>query len=117
MTCRTRSVIVKQVPETLSASQERSFWLDLDACMNAVRPCLVLDCSRFSQIDKRAVHLLLRCLEEALKRNGDVRLAGATPEVKAMLESIGANRLFRTFDSNADAIRSFHRVSLNVELR
>ena len=103
-----RTVIVKQLPDALGSNQEQSFWLDLKSCMNVDRPFLVLDCSRLGQIDKQVVHLLLQCLEEALKRNGDVRLAGASAAVREMLESSGASRLFTIFDSSDSAVESFH---------
>lgn len=44
-----------------------------------------------------------------MKRNGDVRLAGVSPEARAVLESTGVDRLFKIFDSIAEAESSFRR--------
>jgi anti-anti-sigma regulatory factor len=43
--------------------------------MNNDRAYIVLDCSKVGVMDRSAIYLLLCCLEEAMKRNGDVKLA------------------------------------------
>jgi anti-anti-sigma factor len=73
------------------------------------RPAIVLDCTELRQIDSAAAHLLLCCLEEAMKRNGDVRLAGLSAEANGMLSAWGVDRLFRTFDTTEKAAQSFQR--------
>src|SRR5579871_2507600 len=81
MTLRPRAVAVKQLPETLESRRGRLFFRELESCMNDVdRPCIVLDCSSLRKMDLHAIHLLLCCLEGAMKRNGDVRLAAVAPE-------------------------------------
>ena len=55
--------------------------------------------------------------EEAIKRNGDVRLAGISPGVIATLESTGVISLFEIFGSNAEAINSFYPHPANAQLR
>ena len=77
--------------------------------MNAERPCIVLDCARLREMDHHALHLLLCCLEGAIKRNGDVRLAAVTPTAMACLEAAGVDRLFRIFATTDEAVESFER--------
>jgi anti-sigma B factor antagonist len=108
MTIRLRKVSVKQLPETLDAKQCSGFLREMETSMSTHRPCVVLDCSRVRQMGSTATHLLLCCLEEAMKRNGDVRLAAVQPNAKMMLELTGVDRLFEMFDTNQDAINSFH---------
>jgi hypothetical protein len=55
------------------------------------------------------IHLLLCCLEEAMKRNGDVRLAALRPDVLAALKSAEVDSLFQCFETIGDAVESFHR--------
>jgi anti-anti-sigma regulatory factor len=103
MTIRLRAVTVKQLPEQLGVKQGRVFFREVVSSMNVDRPCIVLDCSHVHQLEGSVVHLLLCCLEEAMKRNGDVKLAAippaeATPEI---------TRLFEIFDTTADAVKSF----------
>ena len=114
MTLRIRAVAVKQLPETLDAKQGRIFFSELESCMNVDRPCLVLDCSRVRRLDSSAVHLLLCCLEEAMKRNGDVKLSAIPAGASAVLELSGIDRLFEVYATNAEAVNSFRRLPVDV---
>ena len=105
------------VPGEADVKQEHSFLHDLASQMSEYRPCVVLDCSRLSTIDGSKTYLLLCCLEEALKRNGDVRLAGMTPQARKAFEAAGAARIFQVFASNDDAIASFFQLGARVEWR
>lgn len=110
MTIR-RTVTIEQLPEITNEAQERQFLGKIQNRMSDRRPGLVLDCSALNQMDKPVLHLLLSCLEEVMKRNGDVRLAEVSPSARAVLKVIGADRLFQIFASNADAVDSFHQYS------
>jgi len=107
-----RLVTIEQLPEITTEEQARLFLVMIQDRMSDRRPGLVLDCSGLTQMDKPVLHLLLSCLEEAMKRNGDARLAAVSPSAQAMLKVIGADRLFQIFPSKADAVNSFHQTSL-----
>ena len=80
MIIKMRAVTVHEVPEKVTAATERKFLRDLQQYVETERPRLVLDCSKVRQMDNNTIHLLLCCLEEAMKRNGDVKL-GAVPQI------------------------------------
>jgi anti-anti-sigma regulatory factor len=101
-----------QLPERLGKKEARDFAREVERCMNITRPFLVLDCSNVRHLDKSLVYLLLGCLEEALKRNGDVKLVGIPLTTDTVLGPTGTNRLFEIFDTTADAVNSFHPFSL-----
>jgi anti-anti-sigma factor len=103
-------VAVKQLPETLSVQQGRAFFRELESCLNSDRPRIVLDGSKLQHLDSAGIHVLLRCLEEAMKRNGDVKLAALPTRTASTLELTGVNRLFELFDTIADAVHSFQQV-------
>jgi anti-anti-sigma factor len=107
-----RFVAVKQLPEKLSVKQGRAFLREVQACLTAERPRVVLDCSKVRQLDSAGIQVLLRCLEEAMKRNGDVKLAAMPPAAAAILELTRVDRLFEAFDSTTDAVNSFHQLSI-----
>lgn len=109
MSLRPRTVAVKQLPELLDSEGWRLFVLELEQSINVARPRLVLDCSNLRKMDRTAIHLLLCCLEEAMKRNGDVRLAGVSQDSRTTLESLGVDSLFQIFDLSSEAVVSFHR--------
>ncbi len=114
MTIRKRAVTVMQVPGTSTAKQSRLFLNEIAHCMNMDRPYVVLDCSKVQVMDKSVVHLLLCCLEEAMKRNGDVRLSAMPLKAEALLEQTGVNRLFDIFDTTAAAVNSFHQLPFDA---
>lgn len=107
MTTMARPVAVKQLPEKLSGAQGRAFFRELQSCLNSDRPRVVIDCSKLQHLDSAGIHVLLRCLEEAMKRNGDIKLATLPARPAATLELTGVHRLFESFDTIADAVTSF----------
>jgi len=106
-----RSVIVKQFPRVLDAQGSQAFFQELAPHLATDRPCLVFDLSDVRYLDSAGVDLLLRSMEEAMKRNGDVKLAALSPETAAILEMTRTDRLFEIFDSCSDAVESFYRFS------
>jgi anti-anti-sigma factor len=91
----------------LSVNYSRAFFREVESCLNADRPRVVLDCSKVQQLDSAGILVLLRCLEEVMKRNGDVKLAAIPPAAAAILELARVDHLFEAFDSTADAVNSF----------
>jgi anti-anti-sigma regulatory factor len=71
------------------------------------RPSVVLDLSDVRHLDSAGIELLLRCVEEAMKRNGDVKLAAPSPNVAVLLKLTRVDRLFEIFDRCVDAADSF----------
>lgn len=108
-----RSVSIRQLPEHVSGVSGRNFYKDLETCLNIERPALVFDCSMTRSLDGSAIHLLLCCLEEAMKRNGDVRLAALRPAAKAALKAAEVESLFQCYETIGDAVESFHKPRLD----
>jgi anti-anti-sigma factor len=104
-----RRVAVQQLPEQLSVKQGRGFFRDVESCLNVDRPRVVLDCSKVQLLDAAGVRVLLSCLEAAMKRNGDVKLAVIPPGAAAVLELARVDHIFEIFDSTADAVNSFYQ--------
>ncbi len=108
MTSRTRSVTIHAIPNHVTALIEREFLHALQSHLNGERPRLVLDCSDVHTMDEPTVHLLLCCLEEGMKRNGDVKLAALSRGSEATIRSAGLDRLFEIYPTPAMAMKSFH---------
>ncbi len=102
-----QSITIRTLPEQLDKSQQLALYRELEGCINIDRPSVVLDCSQLRQLDSGAAHFLLCCLEEAIKRNGDVRLAALRPETKRQFWSTGLADLFQIFESTDEAEESF----------
>lgn len=110
MITRKRPVAVMQLPEQFTKKEARNFTREVERSMNLNRPYIVLDCSNLRHLDNSVIHLLLRCLEEAMKRNGDVKLAGVPLTASTLLGPAGTNRLFEIFDTTSEAVNSFHQL-------
>lgn len=108
MVSQKRIVTVKQMPQTLGGKHRSDFINEVQSCLNMDRPFLVLDCSGLIQTDRDIVHLLLCCLEEAMKRNGDIRLAGVSSKMRTELHAAQADTLFAFYETSADAIASYY---------
>lgn len=104
-----KPVTVMQLPSRLTVGQVDLFFTEVTPYLKAERPRIVFDFSGVSQLDSAGIEMLLCCMEEAMMRNGDLKLACIPPGPAAILELTRTDRLFETFDTTADAVQSFHR--------
>ena len=109
MDARNRTVMVELLPEKANKQQASGLLREITRGMSANRPCVVLDCSHVRQLDRPTTYLLLCCLEQALMRNGDVKLAALPPAAKANLQGTALNRLFEVYETTTDAVNSFRQ--------
>jgi len=114
MSIKKRAVRVHQIPEQLTARRERMFLQNLQKDAEAERPRFVLDCSMVWEMDYATINLLLSCLEEVMKCNGDLRLASLRPEAQAALQLAGVSRLFETFETTDGAVQSFQQRPISL---
>ena len=109
-----RPVIVKRMPDRLNQKQARMFLRDIQPLLNTDRPQLVFDCSLIRQMDAAGVDMLLHCMAEVMKRDGELKLAAVSPEAAVVLELTRTDRLFEVFETSGDAVRSFYRFLPNA---
>jgi anti-sigma B factor antagonist len=103
-------VVVMQVPEILNVKEVQNFMQELGPLLESNRPRIVLDCSQVHSMESAGVEMLLRCLEEVLKRDGDLKLAALSPEAEVILELMRVARVFESFQTCDDAVRSFNAI-------
>ena len=65
-------------------------------------------------MDTATIHLLLSCLEEVMKCNGDIRLASLRPGAEAALRIAGVDRLFEMYATTEAAAQSFQQRPTSV---
>ncbi|HXJ85872.1 MAG TPA: STAS domain-containing protein [Candidatus Binatia bacterium] len=104
----TGPIVVMQVPEILNVGEVRNFMQDLGPLLESNRPRVVLDLSQVRSMESAGVEMLLHCLEEVLKRDGDLKLAALSAEAEVILELMRVGRVFETFRTCDDAVRSFN---------
>lgn len=98
---------MKRMPERLNARTTREFLHDVQPFLTTDRPQLVFDLSQVKQLDAAGVEMLLRCMSQAHKRDGDLKLASLSPQAAVVLELTRTERLFEIYDTSTDAVRSF----------
>ncbi len=103
-------VVIMQMPEQLNLESVRAFSRELEPLIECHRPRIVLDCSQVRYIDSAGVDMMLACLEEAMKRDGDLKLAALSPESEVILELMRVARVFEAFATSDEAVRSFNAV-------
>jgi anti-sigma B factor antagonist len=102
-----RPVVVKRMPERMNLKQARKFWKEVQPFLNSDRPQVVFDMSQVRHIDAAGIDMLLECMREAVKRDGDVKLAALSPQSAVVLELTRAGRLFEIYDTSTAAVKSF----------
>jgi len=102
-----KPVVIMQLPEELNRETAQNFMLELQPLLESHRPRIVLDCSHLRYIDGAGVEMLLQCLEEAMKRDGDLKLSAVSPESEVILQLMRVDRVFEVFLTSEDAVRSF----------
>ncbi len=96
------------MPERVNARSAREFLRDVQPFLNADRPQVVFDLSQVKQLDAAGVEMLLRCMSQAHKRDGDLKLASLSPQASVVLELTRTERLFEIYETSTDAVRSFN---------
>jgi len=104
-----RPVIVRQLPESVGLRQAQDLARELERFLKDDHPCLVFDFSNVRHIDSAGIEMLLRCMEEAMKRDGDLKLAAIPPPIAVILKLTRVDCLFEIFSKASDAVESYSR--------
>jgi anti-anti-sigma factor len=102
-----RPVVVKRMPEKMNQREARKFFQDVQPFLTADRPQLVFDLSLVKQLDAAGVEMLLQCVSEVMKRDGDLKLASLSRQAAMVLELTRTDRMFEIYETSTDAARSF----------
>ena len=102
-----RPVVVKRLPEKMNLKQARNFLKEVEPFLNADRAQLVFDMSQVRHIDAGGIDVLLQCMREVIKHDGDLKLASVSPQAAVVLELTRTGRLFEIFDNSTQAVKSF----------
>jgi anti-anti-sigma regulatory factor len=97
-------ISVRRLPETNDPASHRSFLREIRAFMdNAREPRLIVDLSAVQQIPLESIDLLLECVEQAERSDGQVSVTGLSDETAVMLELTQATSVLNVFPSVLEA--------------
>jgi len=91
----------------MNLKQARNFLKEVEPFLSSDRPQLVFDMSQVRHIDAGGVDVLLQCMREAIKHDGDLKLASVSPQAAVVLELTRTGRLFEIYDNSTQAVKSF----------
>jgi anti-anti-sigma factor len=95
------------MPDRINHRQAKVFLHEVQPFLVCDRPQLVFDLSQVRQLDAAGVDMLLHCMSEVMKRDGDLKLAAVSPQASTVLELTRTDRLFEIYDTSTNAVRSF----------
>lgn len=95
------------MPAVMNLRESRAFLRQVQPILRSDRPQLVFDLSQVVRLDAAGVEVLLQCMSEAMRRDGDVKLAAVSPQAAVVLEMTRTDRLFEIHPTSTDAARSF----------
>jgi len=97
-------VTVMQLPDLSDPSAHRSFLREVKKFMDSSRqPRLIVDLSTVGQIGPESIDLLLECVDQAERSDGEVSVAGASRETEVILELTQAASVLNIFPSVPEA--------------
>jgi anti-anti-sigma factor len=97
-----------EMPEQLGALEASTLKQDLETLLTDEYPQIVFDCRQLRSVDSAGMEMMLQCFEEAIKRDGDLKLAALSNELRATQQF---SRVFQAFATSDEAIRSFRKFS------
>jgi len=101
------NVVIKEVPSQFIAGDAWSFLEETKPVLKRRRPTVVFDFSHVTAIDRSGILVLVKCFEEALKQNGDVKLASVPTELACTLQQTGLDQICDVYDTAQEASDSF----------
>src|SRR5437764_2294596 len=95
------------MPERMNLKQARSVYQEVQPFLNSARPQVVFDMSQVRELDSAGVDVLLQCMRQVIKHDGDLKLAALSRPAAVVLELTRTGRLFEIYESSTAAVKSF----------
>jgi len=95
--------MVLRFPERVSGTQARLFAERISSELHHDRPRVIADLSNVRQIDTTALHVLLECLIEVKRQDGEFYLGAVSPEAATVLELTQMDSVFELLPEVAEA--------------
>jgi anti-anti-sigma factor len=91
----------------MNLKQARTFLKEVQPFLTSDRPQVVFDMSQVRHIDSAGIDVLLQCMREVVKRDGDLKLAALSQQSAVVLELTRTGRLFEIYENSTAAVKSF----------
>lgn len=101
---KNETIVMKQLPDGAPKRERKAFLADVrQLARESYRPQLIVDLLSH-KIGPDTIDLLLDCVEQIERAEGRVSVAGASPEVAAILELTQLTSVINVFPSASEAV-------------
>lgn len=114
MATLSRPIVVQRVPETMTGREARAFYEAVLPVVSSDRPRIVFDMSRMRHVDSVGIAVFLRCICQAAKGDGDIKLAGMLPQAAVVFELTRIGQLFEMYENSIAAVMSYNGLLPNT---
>jgi anti-sigma B factor antagonist len=113
---KANDVAVVAIPVTeLDAANAAEFKRDMAPVLDA-HANVVLDLTRLNFVDSSGLGAFLSCLRKATEKRGDLKLCGASKQVRTALELVRMHRILDICGTREEATRAFPASGRSVEM-
>lgn len=91
----------------MNGGEAREFYKQLCPILISDRPRIVFDMSKTFHVDSTGIAVLLRCIYQATRRDGDIKLAGVSAQIAVVFELTRIGQIFEMYDTAVAATMSF----------
>jgi anti-anti-sigma factor len=102
-----KPVLVKRVSEKMNYRRAREFYDSVLPALLSDRPQVVFDMAKTRQVDSTGIAVLLRCVCQAMKGDGDIKLARVSSQAAVVFELARIGQLFEMYENPTVATNSF----------
>jgi anti-sigma B factor antagonist len=104
---QTGNITQVQIEDRLEADTAQEFRDAMTQLADAGKIMLVLDFSKVSFMDSSGLGCIVSALRQFRQKDGDIKLACITDDVRPLIEIVRLNRVFDIYDSVEEAVKSF----------
>lgn len=98
-------VVIKEFPRNRNFARRKSFLAEIRNVVRCTyRPQLVLNISESTEMAPDVIDLLLECVEQLERADGQVSVVTGSPQTAVILELTGLTSVLDTFSSVSEAV-------------
>jgi anti-sigma B factor antagonist len=106
-------VVVTKLEGRLGARELDAFCEEIHQLLNQDQTQIVVDLSGVESLDSSAIEVLLRCVAQVVRADGELKLAALSPCAESILAVTRVSRFFEIFPTSDSAVASFDLTPLN----
>ena len=100
-------VVISKLEGHLGEAELATFQEDIQQLLRGGHTQIVVDLKAVDYLDSNGIDVLLHCLAQAVRADGDLKLAALSPSAETILAITRASRFFEIFPTLETAVASF----------